>query len=112
MPTEDEALRPSMPAEPEAQLRWLIARQTEALLKLSTSTDHHTAAVNKLQHHLVGGPNLIERVAAGRMRNAIAALAIVVVLSSLTGFLAGTAAAFTWRESWAHYPLTLSASSK
>lgn len=33
----DSALRPSMPTEPTAQLRWLIARQTEALIQVAAA---------------------------------------------------------------------------
>lgn len=45
----DPALRPSMPAEPEAQLRWLIARQTEALLHVAGAAQQLTQAVVDLR---------------------------------------------------------------
>ena len=35
----EEALRPQMPTDPEAQLRWLLMRQTEAMLTLASSVD-------------------------------------------------------------------------
>lgn len=49
MEQDDPALRPSMPREPEAQLRWLIARQTEALLRVATAAQQLTEAVVDLR---------------------------------------------------------------
>lgn len=55
------ALRPSQPPEPDAQLRWLIERQTEAMVRLSAATEQLTVAVNELRQAVVvltarGGP--------------------------------------------------------
>lgn len=46
---EDKELRPSMPAEPEAQLRWLITRQTEAMLRVAVAAQQLTSAVVDLR---------------------------------------------------------------
>ena len=43
-------LRPAMPAEPEAQKRWLLERQIEAMVRLSAATEQLTAAVGELRH--------------------------------------------------------------
>lgn len=48
MEKHDPALRPSQPPEPEAQLRWLIARQTEAMLALAAVIPRLTEAVEQL----------------------------------------------------------------
>ena len=48
MEDEDRALRPSQPPEPQAKLHWLLERQTEAMLRFSTSTECLTAEVIKL----------------------------------------------------------------
>lgn len=38
-----------MPVEPEAQLRWLIARQTDALVQVAVAAQHLTEAVVDLR---------------------------------------------------------------
>jgi len=45
----ETALRPSQPADPEAQLRWLIARQTEAMLQVVVAVQQLTATVGELR---------------------------------------------------------------
>ena len=42
-------LRPAMPTDPEAQKRWLLERQIEAMVRLSTATEQLTAAVVELR---------------------------------------------------------------
>ncbi len=37
-----------MPAEPDAQMRWLIARQTEAMIALAATVQLLTEAVEQL----------------------------------------------------------------
>ena len=49
MTQDDPALRPNMPIEPQAQLRWLIARQTEALVKVAVAAQQLTEAVVDLR---------------------------------------------------------------
>ncbi len=48
MDKSDAALRPSQPPDPEAQLRWLIARQTEAMIALAATVQQLTEAVEQL----------------------------------------------------------------
>jgi hypothetical protein len=48
MDQDDRALRPSQPPEPQAKLHWLLERQTEAMIRFSTSTESLTAEVSKL----------------------------------------------------------------
>lgn len=48
----ERALRPSQPPDPEARLRWLLERQTEAMLRLATATERLTAAVEQLGHRV------------------------------------------------------------
>ncbi|HYC44489.1 MAG TPA: hypothetical protein VED01_03295 [Burkholderiales bacterium] len=43
------ALRPTMPPEPDAQQRWLLERQIEAMVRLSTATEQLTVAVGELR---------------------------------------------------------------
>lgn len=46
---QDKALRPNMPTDPEAQLRWLMARQTEALVQVAVAAQQLTEAVVDLR---------------------------------------------------------------
>ena len=48
METTDPALRPTQPPDPEGQLRWLIERQTEAMLRLAAAAERLTEAVEQL----------------------------------------------------------------
>jgi cell division protein FtsB len=48
METSDTALRPTQPPEPEAQLRWLMTRQAEALLAMAPVMERLTEAVEQL----------------------------------------------------------------
>lgn len=48
MTPEDRALRPSMPPEPDAQLRWLLARQSEIMLTLPPVIERLTEVVEQL----------------------------------------------------------------
>lgn len=46
---EDErALRPSQPPDPEARLRWLLERQTEAMVRLASTSERLTEVVEQL----------------------------------------------------------------
>jgi len=45
-------LRPSQPPDPEARLRWLLERQTDAMLRLATATERLTVAVDQLGHRV------------------------------------------------------------
>jgi hypothetical protein len=44
----ERALRPSQPPDPEARLRWLLERQTDAMVHLATAVERLTAAVDQL----------------------------------------------------------------
>jgi hypothetical protein len=71
MEQDDPALRPSMPPGGEAQLRWLLQRNTDALLQVA-------AELAKFRSAVAGGP-----LPGGRWGTAIVAL--VVWLAAVTG---------------------------
>lgn len=48
MDKPDPALRPSQPPDPEAQMRWLYARQTEATLALAATVQRLVESVDQL----------------------------------------------------------------
>lgn len=46
---DDKALRPTQPADTEGRMRWLITRQTEALVKMAVAAEQLTEAVVDLR---------------------------------------------------------------
>jgi len=42
-------LRPTMPIDPAEQQRWLLERQTDAMVRLSTAAEQLTSAVGELR---------------------------------------------------------------
>lgn len=65
---------------------------TDAIVRQSATSEQVAVELAQLRSVLAGTPNVLERVAAGRPRYALAALIVVVSLSALVG----SAVALAW----------------
>jgi hypothetical protein len=75
---EERALRPSLPPDQDGQVLYYLKQSAGATLQVA-------AEIQQLRALIVGSPNIIERLTAGRPRHAVAALVLIVSLSALVG---------------------------
>lgn len=81
----DSPRRPSLPPDQEGQILYYLKQSAGATLQVA-------AELQQLRTLIVGSPNLLDRLTAGRPRHALAALIVVVSLSALIG----SAVALAW----------------
>jgi hypothetical protein len=82
---DDKALRPSLPPDQDGQVLYYLRQSAVATMQVANE-------MQQLRALIVGSPSLVERITAGRPRNAIATLIVVVSLSALVG----SAVALAW----------------
>lgn len=77
---DDRARRPTLPPDQDGQVLYYLKQSAGATVQMANELQQLRAAIK-------GSPGLLERIAVGRRRHALATLIVVVSLSALVGSL-------------------------